>query len=154
MTEASTDVGSQLKAIRQMPPESLRALWHSAFGTHAPGWMHKGFLVQALSYRLQEKIYGGLSAAQRRRLAAYADEVRRTGHVAIDTGLKIKPGTRIVRQWRGDTYVVTALDTDFEFRGKRYESLSEIARTITGTRWSGPAFFGLKNPSKPSGKPR
>jgi hypothetical protein len=67
---------------------------------------------------------------------------------------KIKPGTRLVRGWRGDTHVVTVLEEGFEYRDKRYGSLSEIARLVTGTRWSGPAFFGLKEGSRLSEGPK
>ena len=142
-----SDVAAQLETLPRMSAAELRALWQETFGAAHPGWMHQGFLVRALAYHFQEKAYGGLSAALRKRLLAYGHEVQAKGVIAALARPKIKAGTRIVREWRGDTHVVTAHESEFEYRGKRYQSLSEIARAITGTRWSGPAFFGLKGNS-------
>jgi hypothetical protein len=101
-------------------------------------------LVRALGYHIQEKAYGGLRPATRRRLLKLAREIESGAKIALFEAPKIKPGTRLVRGWRGDTHVVTVLEEGLEYRDKRYGSLSEIARLVTGTRWSGPAFFGLK----------
>lgn len=127
-----------------MGAPELRALWQATFGRPHPGWVQRDFLLRALAYHFQEKAHGGLPAALRRRLAAYAEEIRLKGRIVALTRPRIKPGTRLVRSWGGETHVVTALDAEFEYRGKRYRSLSEIACLITRTRWSGPAFFGLK----------
>jgi|SRR5579871_413141 len=145
-----TDVAAQLKTLAQMGAPELRALWQTTFGRQQPAWVQGDFLMRALAYYFQEKAHGGLTAALRRRLLAYAEEVELRGRIASLDNLKIKPGTRIVRAWSGETYVVTAREGGFEFRGKHYVSLSAIARQITGTRWSGPAFFGLKRAKTPS----
>lgn len=147
MPEFPADVAAQLKALQAMSASQLRGLWQTTFGEPHPVSVHQGFLLRALAYHFQEKAYGGLSASLRRRLLAYAQEVKLKGHIASLARAKIKPGTRLVREWRGDTHVVTAHEAEFEYGGKRYRSLSEIARAITGTRWSGPAFFGLKSAS-------
>jgi hypothetical protein len=139
-----SDVAQQLKALEKMGAPELRALWQATFGRPQPRSVQRDFLMRALAYHFQEKAHGGLSAALRRRLLAYAEEVALKGRIASLDSPRIKPGTRIVRAWGGETHVVTARESGFEFRGKRYASLSEIARRITGTRWSGPAFFGLK----------
>ncbi|MEA3195482.1 MAG: hypothetical protein QOD26_3815 [Betaproteobacteria bacterium] len=127
-----------------MGAPELRALWQATFGRPHPGWVQREFLHQALAYQVQEKAYGGLSAVLRRRLLGYGDEVQDKGHIGALARPKIKPGTRLLRSWGGEVHVVTALEGEFEYRGKRYRSLSVIARAITGTQWSGPAFFGLK----------
>ena len=145
MRRTLEDVAEQLKALERMAAPELRALWAETFGRPHPGWVQREFLHQALAYHAQEKAYGGLSAALRRRLLAYAEEVQEKGRIGALERPKIKPGTRLVRSWGGEVHVVTALDGAFEYRGKRYGSLSVIARAITGTRWSGPAFFGLKS---------
>jgi len=152
MREDPGHVAQQLKKLEGMSAPALRALWKETFGRPHPGWVQKDFLLRALAYHAQEKAYGGLSAAVRRQLLRYAEEVQAKGRIASLDTLKIKPGTRLVRGWGGDTHVVTVVEGGFEYRGKRYGSLSEIARLITGTRWSGPAFFGLKTPA--SGKAR
>lgn len=147
MRTPESDVAAQLKALEAMSGPELRALWRTTFGRPHPGWVQKDFLLQALAYHAQEKAYGGLSQGLRRQLQRYAGEVQAKGRIGALNAPRIKPGTRLVREWSGDTHVVTVLDAGFEYRSKRYGSLSEIARTITRTRWSGPAFFGLKPPS-------
>jgi hypothetical protein len=144
MPKTSTDVAQQLKRLPGMSAPELRAMWCETFGRPHPGYVHKDFLVRALGYHIQEKAYGGLRPATRRRLLKLAREIESGAKIALFEAPKIKPGTRLVRGWRGDTHVVTVLEEGFEYQERRYGSLSEIARLVTGTRWSGPAFFGLK----------
>ena len=148
MAQFPTDIAEQLKTLPGLTGPALRALWKETFGRPHPGWVQKDFLVRALAYHFQEKAFGGLSATTRRRLLRYADEVEAKGTISGLDSPRLKPGTRLVRGWQGDTHVVTALERGFEYRDKRYSNLSEIARLITGTRWSGPAFFGIKKPVK------
>jgi hypothetical protein len=110
----------------------------------APPTLRRDLLVRAVAYRIQEQAFGGLSAATKRRLRQIASEVRERGDVAVTSGLRMKPGTRLVREWRGDVHEVSALEEGFSYRGERYRRLSEIARRITGSRWNGHLFFGLK----------
>ena len=137
-----------------MGAPELRRLWLATFGRPHPGWVQREFLEQALAYHAQEKAYGGLGAPLRRRLLAYAAEGQVKGRIGALERPRIKPGTRLLRSWHGEVHVVTTLQDEFEYRGKRYGSLSVIARTITGVRCSGPAFFGLKSTtnSKQSGE--
>ena len=95
---------------------------------------------------------GGLAPAQRRHLADLAARLERDPETALSLPLRIKPGTRLIRAWRGERHQVTVLEHGFEYRGERHGSLSAIARAITGTRWSGPAFFGLKTRRRGNGK--
>lgn len=143
---AATDVAAQLKALERLSGPELRARWKETFGRQHPGWVQRDFLLRALAYHLQEKAYGGLGVGLKRRLLTHAEAVHLKGAiVAGQARSRIKPGTRLVREWGGETHVVTALETGFEYHGKRFNSLSEIARTIAKSRWSGPAFFGLKD---------
>jgi hypothetical protein len=107
-----------------------------------------------LAHRLQEKAFGGLSKPSRNRLRKLAESAEKPSTRLTHATKRLRPGTRLIREWRGETHVVSVLDDGAEYRGKRYGSLSEIARTITGTRWSGPAFFGLKSSAAPSGQGR
>jgi len=147
MAQFPTDIAEQLKALPALTAQELRVLWKETFGRPHPGWVQKDFLVRALAYHFQEKAFGGLRATTRRRLLRYAEEAEAKGTISGLNSPRLKPGTRLVRGWQGDTHVVTALERGFEYRDKRYSNLSEIARLITGTRWSGPAFFGIKKPA-------
>jgi len=95
---------------------------------------------------------GGLSATTKRKLRAFAEQLETGNGTTFDAGITLKPGAKLVREWHGETYAVIALDDGFEFDGRRYRSLSKIAREITGAHWSGPRFFGLKRAPKPFGK--
>ncbi len=92
----------------------------------------------------QEKVYGGLTAAQKRKLAGIAAELKKGGDLSAGPAIRLKPGSRLAREWRGETHDVLVLEDGFEWNGERRHSLSAIAREITGTHWSGPRFFGLK----------
>jgi hypothetical protein len=92
---------------------------------------------------LQELAYGGLSKATQRRLIALTKELGTNGVISADPGPRVRPGARLVREWRGRTHTVVVTEDGFEFAGKTYSSLSKIAQAITGAHWSGPRFFGL-----------
>lgn len=97
-----------------------------------------------LAYRLQEKALGGMKPSIARRLRTIADEVVSGKRNPRRSQLAPRPGTRMVRQWQGKLHEVVTLESGFSYEGRKYASLSEIARAITGSRWSGPAFFGLR----------
>jgi hypothetical protein len=101
-------------------------------------------LVRLLAYRIQEKAYSGLKPETRNQLRVLARKFATNPKTALSNAQRIKPGTRLVRTWGGKSHQVTVLGNSFEYAGIRYSSLSKIARVITGTRWSGPLFFGLK----------
>jgi hypothetical protein len=93
---------------------------------------------------LQENAYGGLTVSTRKRLQNLAEDAIRNRKAPSEVTPQLKPGTKLLRQWQGELHEVVVADQGFGYQGHRYQSLSEIARVITGTRWSGPAFFGLK----------
>jgi hypothetical protein len=100
-------------------------------------------LLRSIAYRLQELEHGGLSKTTRRKLKTLAKMVRTTGRVAPDPGVSLKPGARLVREWRGRTHTVTVTEDGFDYAGTSYPSLTRITKKITGAHWSGPRFFGL-----------
>jgi hypothetical protein len=101
-------------------------------------------MVPFLAYRIQEKAYGGLKPSIRSQLRRIVRDLEKSaGLPEIKIQHKLKAGTRIFREWRGDTHEVVVTEVSYEYRGVGYRSLSEIARKITGARWSGPAFFRL-----------
>src|SRR5438067_12661130 len=93
---------------------------------------------------MQEIALGGLRPEPQRHLRQIAQELKLTGEAAKRFRPQLKPGTRLIREWQGRTYEVVVLDDGFSWQGTQYRSLSAIARKITGTAWSGPLFFGLK----------
>jgi hypothetical protein len=101
-------------------------------------------MLPILAYRLQEKEYGGLKPSVRARLRKLAQLLEKDPTASVAPPPQIKPGTRLLRQWRGDTHEVIVEGGGYQYRGKRFDSLSAIAGQITGTRWSGPLFFGLR----------
>lgn len=109
-----------------------------------PEGLSRDLMVRCISFAEQCKRYGGLDPANARLLDRLARQVKASGTLEIDRSVRPKIGTRIVREWRGRTYVVVVTDQGFRYQSSHFASLSHVARTITGTRWSGPRFFGLK----------
>ncbi len=125
----------------------LLAIWTATFDKPPAALRSSRELVaSALAWQLQERKFGGLSATTKRKLRVLARAHERKQHSpqvpAASTNLR--PGTVIVKQWRRAQHVVMVLDDGFEHQGTVYGSLSHVAREITGTRWNGPAFFGLR----------
>jgi len=134
------------EALRGLPTlgrTELRAEWRRLYGTEARVRLGRALLLAALAYRLQENAVGGLRPDLRRRLRHIVESVRR-GDEVVSAAPHLKPGTRLMREWQGHTHEILVVDGGFLWQQARYRSLSQIARAITGTRWSGPVFFGLK----------
>ncbi len=147
----SAPLEAMLLGLPNMNADELRREWRRLFRSHPPRHIRRDLLVLAIAWKLQEKIYGGLTAAEKRRLAGFAEELRKNGDLSAGPAIRLKPGLRLVREWRGETHVVLVLEDGFEWNGERRRSLSAIARKITGTHWSGPRFFGLKPRPMPFG---
>jgi hypothetical protein len=127
-----------------MSKGQLLALWKQVTRMPPPRQVRRDLLIRLIAYRIQEQAYGGLSAATRRRLGELAHKFEANPNAELSGVVRIKPGTRLIRDWRGQSHSVTVLENGYEYAGKSYPSLSRIARLITGTRWSGPLFFGLR----------
>lgn len=139
------DIARQLAALPGQELGQLRELWRRVFDRPAPAGLRRELMVRILGYRLQERAFGGLSRDAQRRLGQLAKMFATNPNAALPNVPAIKPGTRLIRTWQGQIHQVTVTDKGYEYKGRRYGSLSEIARLITGTRWSGPLFFGLRN---------
>lgn len=137
-------IPGQLAALKTAPVGALKAKWRELFDREPPPY-NRRFLESRLAYRIQELAYGGLKPETIERLEALADEVE--GKTPKRRSLQYCPiaGTRLIREWKGVEHSVTVRQGDFEYQGRPYKSLSAIARLITGTRWNGLIFFGLKN---------
>ncbi|MDK2741962.1 MAG: DUF2924 domain-containing protein [Nitrospira sp. BO4] len=132
-----------LTALAQLTPDALRALWPQWFDRPPPAKIRREFLVRALAYRMQEQAMGGLTTATRTTLRAHAEAEQQGSNGEGSARSRLTPGTHIIRQWGKETHQVTVDVAGLVYRGQRYRSLSAIARRITGTRWSGPLFFGI-----------
>ena len=141
----SSLVDRKLIELQGLDMPTLRARWEEAYGRSPPKSLRRDLLLRALAYHLQEQAYGGLSKTACKQLTRLS--VGRSSGSAQPKPAppRLKPGTRLLREWGGVVHQVTVLEDGFEHRGSRYTSLSQIAREITGARWSGPRFFGLRD---------
>jgi len=145
MAARQKDVGRE--ALLRLPKLDLRELreeWYRLYKADASPHISRELLIRAVAYRMQEGALGGLRPEPQRQLRQIAQELKQTGATAKRFRPQLKPGTRLMREWQGRTYEVVVLDDGFSWQGTRCNSLSAIARKITGTAWSGPLFFGLK----------
>ena len=133
----------ELTSLSTLDRKELVEKWQSFYGTEPPRGSQNKFLLHAIAHRMQEKALGGLKPATRRFLEKAAQD-NDTSKQQILPAVSIKPGTRLLREWHGITYEVIILESSILCNGKSYRSLSEVARAITGARWSGPLFFGFK----------
>jgi hypothetical protein len=137
----------EIMRLSALDVSALRLRWAALFGAEPSPNFGRALLIRAIAYRLQEKASPGLKPATRRLLDRIADNTSKDAPRSIPQP-RATAGTVLIRQWRGVSHRVTALDTNVVYQGKPYKSLSEVARAITGTRWSGPLFFGLKGRAK------
>jgi hypothetical protein len=138
------------EALTRLPTcnrAELTAEWLRLYRTKPPAQIGRNLLMAAVAYRLQEQILGGLQPELRRQLRAIAGQARHGGEPAL-AAPRLKPGTKLLRDWQGHTHEVLVGENGFLWQQAQYRSLSQIARAITGTRWSGPLFFGLKGRAK------
>ncbi len=136
-------LGADLEALRELSRGQLKWRWQGLYGSTCPAHLSRLLLLRALAYRMQEQALGGLDPATRRHLARAAEDLA-AGRAPAASRPKIKPGTRLLREWRGVVHEVIVLEGGVQYRDETWPSLSAVAREITGTRWSGPRFFGLK----------
>ena len=142
----NNSVLAQLSALPSKTTPELKQLWRDLYDREPPSY-NKQFLVKRLAYRIQELAYGGLSARAEAKLNELIQEEDRRlkGKLPVRKGDRTIVGTRLIREWQGVEHSATVLDDGFEYQGRRYKSLSAVARAITGTRWNGPLFWGLRN---------
>ena len=142
----NTQVLARLAALKEMTVVELKAQWQALIGTPAPN-NSRSFLEQRIAYRIQELTWGGLAKPAAKLLDALADEVegKKVRQSVISDPRNPVIGTRLVREWDGAEHVITVMTDGFNWQGRRYKSLSAIARDITGTRWNGYRFFGLRD---------
>ena len=142
---SDTSVVAQLAALRKMSVVELKQRWETLFGTPAPN-NSRSYLEVRLGNRIQELMLGGLSRDTRRVLDLLVKELegKNTRKAIMTDPRKPIPGTRLLREWDGAEHSVTVLRDGFDWQGRKFKSLSAVARAITGTQWNGYRFFGLR----------
>jgi hypothetical protein len=139
------DVLGRLAALKTTATPALKQQWRELFGTEPPPY-NRRFLESRLAYRIQELAYGGLKPETLARLAALSEQLDGGKITVRRMRGDDKPiaGTQLIREYQGIEHVVTVTRDGYEYCGRPYQSLSAIARAITGTRWNGRVFFGLR----------
>ena len=142
-----------LEALQQLSRPELIQKWKEIFKTNSPLHAKKDFLIKQIAWELQAKQQGRLSTQSKKQLDKFADNLAKNNEInekqlkescKQTSTLEIKAGTKLIREYKGEKYEVTALDKGFEYKGNQYKSLSAIANAITGTQWNGKVFFGVK----------
>ena len=140
-------LAAEIARLSKLNIDKLRDRWKVFYGREPSRELGRSFLTRSITYRLQERAYGGLKPSTCRLLARAVEEGAAGSSNKFQTRMA-QPGTILIREWRGAAHRVTMLEDGVTVRGKRYRSLSEVAREITGSRWSGPRFFGLRSQIK------
>lgn len=146
-----TSPEDEITHLRGLDLKSLRARWAGTFRKPAPVHLPRHLLLGILAYRLQADAVGDLDAESIRLLKQIGAGRMETARLTADFHLRraeLKPGTILTREWSGHSHRVMVVDAGFAWMGKTYDSLSKVAFAITGTKWNGPRFFGLRD--KPS----
>jgi len=137
-------LASEIATLAEATLADLKRRWRELYGTEPPPRISRDLLARAFAYRIQEEALGGLKPSTRRLLAKVAADASARRPIQVTSAPTLTPGTILLRDWRGTQHQVIVREHGVEFQGKRYKSLSQVAHRITGSKWSGPLFFGLK----------
>ena len=135
-------LSQRIAVLNEITAQQLRNEWRRLYRGQPPR-LSRDLLIRTIAYRMQELAYGGLSKATQRKLDALTRELKGKGSIVVTPGMSLKPGARLVREWRGRTHTVAVTENGFEYAAKSFSSLTKVAHAITGAHWSGPRFFGL-----------
>jgi hypothetical protein len=136
------ELSQRIATLNELTAQQLRDEWRRLHRGQPPR-LSRDLLIRTAAYRMQELAYGGLSKATQRKLDALTKELEVKGSIVVTPDTSLRPGTRLVREWRGRTHTVIVTEDGFQYDGKTFPSLTKIAHAITGAHWSGPRFFGL-----------
>jgi hypothetical protein len=148
---ADPTVEAELDRLPTTPITDLRKRYRELFQTEPPQAFGPDLLRRSIAHWIQERAYGGLSSSTRRLLDQLVKAAMTKPNGRLELPRRIKPGSELVRTWKGKSYRVMVMADGFAYDGERFASLSEIASEITGTRWNGPRFFGLRPASNKAG---
>ena len=148
-TSPAAEIKSELEALQKLTLKELQTEWRRRYRLEPPRRISRDLLIRAVAYKIQEQALGGLRGPAKRKPKAMMESINTGADIKTSAATLLKAGTRLIREWQGKNHDVLVLENGFEFRGQVYTSLTAIAREITGTRWSGPRFFGLNKKTKP-----
>jgi hypothetical protein len=137
-------IEAEVDRVRSLGVDALRTRWRTTFGAVPPPGLTKDIMSRMVAYRIQEEAFGGLD----RETVKLLDRLAR-GEKPNELNRRLKPGTELVREYKGERHTVTVVPDGFLWQDKTWSSLSTIAKAITGTAWNGPRFFGLRVPGAP-----
>ena len=136
-------ISEEVRAIAQLDLPAVRAAWQGRWG-EVPKYRSRDMLARAMAYRIQAQAFGDAPAPLKRKAAEYAAKFAADRKFTPAPGPNLKPGSSLVREWKGVRHEVAVTEEGFAYLGKPYRSLSKVAHAITGTKWNGHVFFGLK----------
>jgi DUF2924 family protein len=143
-TKSAGMIPQRLARLKSASINELKRQWRALYGSEPPHHISRELLTRAVAYRIQEQVYGGLKPSTRRLLIRLANDARSGRPLKTETAAAAPPGTVLMREWHGVTHEIRVLDRGVLYKRKRYRSLTEVARLITGAHWNGPQFFGLR----------
>jgi Protein of unknown function (DUF2924) len=138
-------LGVEIARLRGLDVGPLRSRWQAVFGRRPPGHLPRHLLFRLLAHRLQVDLLGDLDAESQRLLDRSASPEKAAQRAIARRASELRPGTMLAREWKGEMQRVAVLANGFDWRGETYPSLTKVAFAITGTRWNGPRFFGLRD---------
>ncbi len=141
-------IAADIAALSNTSRADLRVAWRRLYKAYPPKFLSRDLLEMGVAWKLQERALGGHSATTKRQLKDLALTLETKSDLAKARRVRLRPGARLVREWRGETHEVLITEDGFLWRDEIWRSLSVIAREMTGTRWSGPRFFGLTRSHK------
>jgi len=144
MSQLNPQPEKEVTAIADLDADALRQRWAELYGMAPAPRISRDVLMRAVAFRIQEEAHGGLAKPHRRQLRRLAEMLRNGKSIPGSQVQSFKLGTKLIREWKGKVHEVVIADDTYIWAGNHYRSLSQIARAITGTRWSGPRFFGLE----------
>ena len=145
MTDTVINIAAEIARLEALTNFELRGEWRRLHAMQPPKSLSRDLLLRGITYKIQERAFGGFSKSVLRKISATETELSPGAGRKVAPRVTVKPGTRLVREWNGQTHTVLVHPDGVEWRGRRYRSLSVVAREITGAHWSGPRFFGLRS---------
>ena len=144
ISASSSALVREIEELQTATSANLKERWRALYRSEPPRRISRDLLIRALAYRIQEKALGGLKPSTCRLLTKVAADASARRPIQVTPEPSLKPGTVLLREWHGTLHQVIVRENGIVFDGKQYKSLSQVAYRITGTKWSGPLFFGLK----------
>jgi Protein of unknown function (DUF2924) len=143
-SKSAETISRKLASLESSPIKILKDQWRALYGSEPPHRVSRELLTRAVAYRIQEQARGGLKLSTRRLLVRLGNDSRSGKSLKLEPATAASAGTVLVRDWHGTAHEVRVLDQGVLYKRKRYRSLTEVARLITGAHWNGPRFFGLR----------